>query len=146
MRKKKGGEKKTYQHSVLRSGDLDTAIIALVSSGSNDSDKSHSEGQLEQLEAFLTKGDREGACQFASDHDMWAHALIVASSVKDEHNDLFKKTVNRFIQRELFSPDAELIPQVPGDKKSLRMLYSVFNGAGADAGKKATLMIRSDLN
>lgn len=130
----------------MRSGDLDTAIIALVSSGSNDSDKSNSEGHLEQLEAFLTKGDREGACQFASDHDMWAHALIIASSVKDEHNDLFKKTVNRFIQRELFSPDTELVPQVPGDKKSLRMLYSVFNGAGADAGKKATLMIRNDLN
>ncbi|KAF1806702.1 Sec23-binding domain of Sec16-domain-containing protein [Mucor lusitanicus] len=110
-------------------GELDKAIIALVSSSAQDSSAS-SEGLLDQLEAYLNKGDREGACQFANDHDMWAHSLVIASSVD---GDLFKKTVTQFIQRELFSAETELAPQVPGDKKALRMLYSVFNGAGADA-------------
>lgn len=118
----------------MYSGELDKAIIALVSSSAQENGQStSSDGQLDQLEAFLSKGDRDGACQFANDHDMWAHSLVIASSVNDG---LFKKTVTQFIQRELYSADAELAPQVPGDKKALRMLYSVFNGAGADAGKK----------
>lgn len=123
----------------MYSGELDKAIIALVSSSAQDSSAS-SEGLLDQLEAYLNKGDREGACQFANDHDMWAHSLVIASSVD---GDLFKKTVTQFIQRELFSAETELAPQVPGDKKALRMLYSVFNGAGADAGKMI-LMIKCD--
>ncbi|KAK4520917.1 uncharacterized protein ATC70_006800 [Mucor velutinosus] len=112
-------------------GELDKSIIALVSSWSQDSSQSaSSDGHLDQLEALLSKGDREAACQFANDHDMWAHSLVIASSVNDA---LFKKTVTQFIQRELFAAETELVPQVPGDRKSLRMLYSVFNGAGADA-------------
>lgn len=64
---------------------------------------------------------------------MWAHALIISQSQSPEH---FKRVINQFIDRELFPSASELIVQVPGDKKSLRMLYSVFSGAGADAGKK----------
>ena len=124
---------------LLNSGELDKSIIALVSSSSKNGIDGTTEEHLDQLEALLIKGDREGACQFANEHDMWAHSLIIATSVKDENNDLFKKTVTQFIQRELFSSTTELVPQVPGDKKALRMLYSVFNGAGADAGKKISL-------
>jgi hypothetical protein len=86
---------------------------------------------LDKLESFLFQGDREGACQFAAENDMWAHALVITSSLE---TDLFKCMITQFIHRELFSSNTQLIPQIPADKKALRMLYSVFNGAGADAG------------
>jgi hypothetical protein len=108
------------------SGELDRSIIALISTAKEDPVT-----DLDKLEASLAQGDREGACQFAAENDMWAHALIIASSLE---TDLFKRMVTQFIHRELSSSDTQLIPQVPGDKKALRMLYSVFNGAGADAG------------
>lgn len=87
---------------------------------------------MDKLEHLLAQGDREGACQFATENDMWAHALIISQSHNPEH---FKRVISQFIDRELFSSSTELIPQIPGDKKALRMLYSVFSGAGADAGK-----------
>lgn len=88
---------------------------------------------LDQLENYLQKGDREGACQFAIEQDMWAHALIISQSQDPDH---FKRIIQQFIDRELFSSTIPSVPHLPADKKELRMLYSIFSGAGADAGKK----------
>lgn len=108
------------------SGELDKSIIALISTI-----KADATNNLDKLELFLLQSDRQGACQFAADNDMWAHAFVIASSLE---TDLFKRMVTQFIHRELFSSNIQLIPQVPGNKKALRTLYSIFNGAGADAG------------
>lgn len=106
---------------------MDKSIVALLST------QQHSEEttSLDKLETYLAHGDREGACQFAMENDMWAHALIISQSHYPDH---FKRVISQFIKRELVSNSVQLIPQVPGDKKSLCMLYSVFSGAGADAG------------
>jgi hypothetical protein len=111
---------------------LDKSIVTLLSSRSTLAEPTSS---LDRLEVFLAQGDREGACQFAIENDMWAHALIISQSHNTDH---FKHVISQFIDRELFSSSTQLIPQIPGDKKSLRMLYSVFNGAGAEAGNVFT--------
>lgn len=80
----------------------------------------------------MLKGDREVAAQYAMENDMWGHALIISQSNGADH---FKRVISQFIDRELFTSTAALHPRLPSDKKSLRMLYSVFSGAGADAGK-----------
>lgn len=118
---------------VLYSGQLDKLIAALLVTPAVTNESSH---VLDRLESFLAQGDREGACQFAAENDMWPHALVISQSHNPEH---FKRVMSQFIDRELFSSSTELIPQLPGDKKELRMLYSVFSGAGADAGKKTIL-------
>ncbi|RCH91957.1 vesicle coat component, partial [Rhizopus stolonifer] len=103
-------------------GQLDKSIIGLLSShspaGIND---------LDQLEFMLAQGDRQSACQFAVEHDMWAHALIIASIDPDQ----FKHIITQFIDRGLYTSQLEWKPQIADNKKSLRMLYSVFNGTGA---------------
>jgi hypothetical protein len=111
---------------VFVSGELDKAILVLLST----QEQQHSESLLDTLEYYLVRGDREGASQFAIENDMWGHALIISQSHNSDH---FKLVISQFIDRQLFSSSNELIPQLPGDKKSLRMLYSVFSGAGADA-------------
>lgn len=88
---------------------------------------------LDHLEHLLMSGDREKATQFAIENDMWGHALIISQSNDAEH---FKRVISQFIDRELFSSATqEVKPHIPNDKKSLRMLYSIFSGTGADAGK-----------
>ncbi|KAG2231107.1 hypothetical protein INT48_008497 [Thamnidium elegans] len=117
-----------YQdHTLGDGGELDKSITKLLCTQSNE--QTHL--SLDKLEEFLIQGDRDGACQFAAENDMWAHALIISQS---QDSEAFKRVMAQFIDRELFSTgDDELKVQVPGDKKSLRMLYSVFSGAGADA-------------
>ncbi|RCI06391.1 vesicle coat component [Rhizopus stolonifer] len=80
---------------------------------------------LDQLEDFLLKGDREGACHFAMDHDLWDHALIISQSTQ---GDLYKRVVDRFMEHTLSSA-GQLTAQATDDKKSLRILYSLFSGA-----------------
>ncbi|KAI9269365.1 Sec23-binding domain of Sec16-domain-containing protein [Sporodiniella umbellata] len=80
---------------------------------------------LDHLEKLLLDGDREGAVQFATEHDMWDHALIISQSVQEE---LYKHTMGQFIDRAL-SSSGQLEAPITADKKSLRILYSLFSGA-----------------
>lgn len=93
--------------------------------------------RLDELEDMLLDGDREKACEFASTHDMWGHSFIIATG----NSELFKRTMSKFIQRELFSSSGDLLPQVTGNNKALRLLYSTFNGAGKDAGKNMRMRV-----
>lgn len=111
------------------SGELDKSITKLLCTQSNE----QTNLSLDKLEEYLIQGDKDGACQFAVENDMWAHALIISQNQSSES---FKRVMSQFIDRELFSTGDELKVQVPGNKKALRMLYSVFSGAGADAGKE----------
>ena len=108
---------------------MDKAIVQLLATATDD----HAEG-VDKLQALLLGGDRESATQYAMENDMWAHALIIAQS---HHGDHFKHVIQGFMNRQLFV-NTDLIPQVATDQKSLRMLYSVFSGAGADAGNVFT--------
>lgn len=115
-----------HQGSALGDGgELDKSIVALLSTYTDDSSVG-----LDHLEHLLLKGDREVATQYAIENDMWGHALIISQSSGADH---FKRVISQFIDRELFASTNELRPQLPSDKKSLRMLYSIFSGAGADA-------------
>lgn len=64
------------------------------------------------------------------DHDLWDHALIISQSTQ---GDLYKRVVDRFMEHTLSSA-GQLTAQATDDKKSLRILYSLFSGA--DIGKR----------
>ncbi|PVV01276.1 hypothetical protein BB560_004312 [Smittium megazygosporum] len=50
---------------------------------------------IENLEAFLLKGDRQGAVEFAISHKSWAHALIISSCVNIK---VWQSTISRYSQ------------------------------------------------
>ncbi|PIL24083.1 hypothetical protein GSI_13834 [Ganoderma sinense ZZ0214-1] len=83
--------------------------------------------QLDKISDFLARGDRRGACHYAADEKLWAHALLIASSVDKE---CWKDVVTEWIR-------AELVPAQPQDGKNgrepLRVAYSLFGGNGAAA-------------
>lgn len=117
---------------------LDKSLLSLFGSTKEATDGAT---LLDKLEVFLLEGDREGACQFAMENDMWAHALMISQSVNT--GDLYKRTASQFINRTLFSSSVQLTSQVTDDKKSLRILYSLFGGAGADTGKTSLMIFIS---
>ncbi|KAI7889323.1 Sec23-binding domain of Sec16-domain-containing protein [Mucor mucedo] len=113
-------------------GQLDKSIAQLLVTPTPLDDASL---PLDQLEHYLLQGDREGACQFATEHDLWAHALLISQSQGPDH---FKQLISKFIDRELFASTESTLTHLPADKKELRMLYSIFSGAGADAVSQLT--------
>ncbi|CEG83412.1 hypothetical protein RMATCC62417_17336 [Rhizopus microsporus] len=56
---------------------LDKSVLSLFGSAKEVTDGAT---LLDKLEVFLLEGDREGACQFAMENDMWAHALMISQS------------------------------------------------------------------
>ncbi len=86
--------------------------------------------QLDKISELLARGDRRGACHYAADEKLWAHALLMASSVDKE---CWKDVVTEWIRAELVHDPAQ-----PQDGKNgrepLRVAYSLFGGNGAAAG------------
>lgn len=95
---------------------------------------------LEKIQQFLLRGDRQAAFQYAADEKLWAHAMVIASSIDKES---WKDVVNEFVRSELaskapadaktFGKTLETKPVVTG-KESLRVAYSLFAGHGSAAG------------
>ncbi|EMD38408.1 hypothetical protein CERSUDRAFT_82659 [Gelatoporia subvermispora B] len=94
---------------------------------------------LDKIQEFLLRGDRRGACHYASDEKLWAHALVIASSID---KDMWKEVVTEFVRSELadrdsgptgFVPLSEALgkPRVGGGREALRVAYSLFAGQGA---------------
>ena len=96
---------------------------------------------LDKIQEFLVRGERLKACHFAMDEKLWAHAMLIASSIDKE---MWKAVVNEFLRSELGrSPDASHGSQLhsgePGarplnGRESLRVAYSMFSGQGATCG------------
>src|SRR5215216_4282041 len=62
---------------------------------------------LNTIEDFLVRGERRQAYHFALDERLWAHAMIIASSID---KDSWKEAVNEFLKTELGSNMTTLSP------------------------------------
>jgi COPII coat assembly protein SEC16 len=98
---------------------------------------------LDKIQELLLLGDRRQAYQFAMDGKLWAHAMVIASSID---KDSWKEVVNDFLRSELgIKDDVGLSPSTTfsgdpaagrkGNWESLRVAYSLFSGQGAASGR-----------
>ena len=99
---------------------------------------------LHKIEGYLMQGDRRQAYQYALDQKLWAHAMIIASSIDKES---WKEVVNEFLRKELAASSAQLrgsnvaTPQYPQSSwESLRVAYSFFSGQGPAASERCHLL------
>ncbi|KAF2397068.1 hypothetical protein EJ06DRAFT_551128 [Trichodelitschia bisporula] len=70
------------------------------------------------LRNHLTKGDREQAVWHAVDQRLWAHALLIASTL--QNTDIWKQVVQEFVRKE--------IRKAGDNTEPLAALYQVFAG------------------
>jgi COPII coat assembly protein SEC16 len=88
---------------------------------------------LDTIQGLLAKGDRRAAYRYALDEQLWAHAMVIASSVDKE---AWKEVVNEFIRSELNTqgvtdsagPDATASGT---GREPLKVAYSLYSGQGA---------------
>lgn len=99
---------------------------------------------LDKLQSLLLTGKRREACHYALDQKLWAHAMLISSSMDKE---MWKDVTNEFIRSELgvqmapsalaLRPDLGAGKQEPSNgRESLRVIYSLFSGQGTAAGMK----------
>ncbi|KAF8077931.1 Sec23-binding domain of Sec16-domain-containing protein [Lyophyllum atratum] len=104
---------------------------------------------LDKIQGFLLRGERRQAYHYALDEKLWAHAMVIASSIDKE---AWKEVVGEFLRTELGTATA---PQNPIDqslppsngRESLRAAYSLFSGQGAAAVQELvpqTLLVRTN--
>jgi COPII coat assembly protein SEC16 len=92
---------------------------------------------LDKIQEFLLRGERQKAYHFALDEKLWAHAMVIASSIDKE---AWKEVVNEFLKTELgviHAPgqlNGTEVALKPNGRESLRVAYSMFSGQGAAAG------------
>ncbi|CEH17944.1 Regucalcin gene promoter region-related protein (RGPR) [Ceraceosorus bombacis] len=83
---------------------------------------------LDRVQTLLRAGERREAVALAVEGKMWAHAMVIASSVDRE---LWKSVVEQFTDSELSArSSAEGLPQATEDvdRHSLRVAYALFSG------------------
>ncbi|KAG8217541.1 Sec23-binding domain of Sec16-domain-containing protein [Butyriboletus roseoflavus] len=96
---------------------------------------------LDKIQEFLVRGERRQAYHYALDERLWAHAMIIASSVDKE---AWKEVVNEFLKAELGVHESlqRATPHVHGKgatsqqtngREWLRVTYSMFSGQGPTA-------------
>ncbi|KDR81637.1 hypothetical protein GALMADRAFT_152477 [Galerina marginata CBS 339.88] len=116
--------------AAFNSGPLDEAPISVTTLRPS---------TLDKIEELLLQGNRRQAYQFAMDQKLWAHAMIIASSIDKES---WKEVVNDFLRTELgakedaargSSLNGSLTQPPKGQRDSLRVAYSLFSGQGAAA-------------
>ncbi|KAK9343672.1 Sec23-binding domain of Sec16-domain-containing protein [Lipomyces starkeyi] len=78
---------------------------------------------ISSVRELLLKGDREGAVASALDSCLWAHALLIASTISKEK---WKDTAREFIR-------ADVLALNSADASSLAAVYEVFAGCGDEA-------------
>lgn len=92
--------------------------------------------QLNKIQRHLLRGDRRAAYQYAADERLWAHAMVIASSIDKE---AWKEVVTEFLRSELSATGvAPLAPDAAGaqtgGRESLKVAYSLFAGQGPASG------------
>lgn len=98
---------------------------------------------LVKIQEFLLRGERRHAYHFALDEKLWAHAMIIASSID---KDAWKEVVNEFLRSELgvkndeprqptFLRNSEASSVATNGREWLRVAYSLFSGQGPAAGE-----------
>ncbi|KAJ7235468.1 Sec23-binding domain of Sec16-domain-containing protein [Mycena haematopus] len=87
---------------------------------------------LDKIQDFLVRGERRKAYHYALDEKLWAHAMLIASSID---RDAWKETVNEFLRTELgakTSVSAADASQAPiNGREGLRVAYSLYSGQGS---------------
>lgn len=96
---------------------------------------------LDKIQEFLVRGERRQAYHYALDEKLWAHAMVIASSIDKE---AWKDVVNEFVKGELGVHDPqrtafvgrgkEHVPPPSNGREWLRVVYSLFSGQGPTAG------------
>jgi hypothetical protein len=93
---------------------------------------------LDRIEELLLQGDRRQAYRFAADEQLWAHAMVIASSIDKE---AWKEVINEFLRSELGTKEdigSESLTSLGNEpqrgRESLRVAYSLFSGQGALSG------------
>jgi hypothetical protein len=90
---------------------------------------------LDQIQDLLARGERTAAYRYALDERLWAHAMVISSSIDKE---AWKEVVNDFIRSELNSqvsvdgtgPNRR--DATPGTgREPLKVAYSLYSGQGA---------------
>jgi hypothetical protein len=76
---------------------------------------------VEELRSLLTKGDREKAVWHAVDQRLWAHAMLLSSTLS---KDVWKQVVQEFVRKE--------VKKMGRDNQALAVLYEVFAGNHED--------------
>ncbi|KAF5380963.1 hypothetical protein D9615_003970 [Tricholomella constricta] len=90
---------------------------------------------LDKIQDFLLRGERRQAYHYALDEKLWAHAMVIASSID---KDSWKEVVSEFLRTELGANPTLQSPGNPSTtpltgRESLRAAYSLFSGQGAAA-------------
>ncbi|KAJ7109395.1 Sec23-binding domain of Sec16-domain-containing protein [Mycena epipterygia] len=91
---------------------------------------------LDKIQDFLLRGERRKAYHYALDERLWAHAMVIASSID---RDAWKETVNEFLRTELGAKDNRSRGTTSGDasqsltngREGLRVAYSLYSGQGS---------------
>ncbi|KAJ6630820.1 Sec23-binding domain of Sec16-domain-containing protein [Mycena sp. CBHHK59/15] len=82
---------------------------------------------LDKIQEFLVRGERRQAYHYALDERLWAHAMVIASSID---RDAWKETVNEFLRTELGANDNHIATPTNG-REGLRVAYSLYSGQGS---------------
>ncbi|THH33921.1 hypothetical protein EUX98_g247 [Antrodiella citrinella] len=87
---------------------------------------------LDNIQDLLIRGERRLAFQYAADEKLWAHAMVIASSID---RDSWKDVVKEFVQTELSSNAAssDVNSAALKGREPLRVAYSLFAGQGAES-------------
>ncbi len=96
---------------------------------------------LDKIQNLLVRGERRAAFQYAADEKLWAHAMVIASSID---KDSWKEVVHEFVRAELGGVNPATLassrsstakePPLAG-REPLKVAYSLFAGQGAASGK-----------
>ncbi|KAF1997194.1 hypothetical protein P154DRAFT_525006 [Amniculicola lignicola CBS 123094] len=76
---------------------------------------------VEDLRMMLTKGDREKAVWHAVDRRLWAHAMLLSSTL---NKDIWKQVVQEFVRKE--------VKKIGRNNEALAVLYEIFAGNWED--------------
>lgn len=89
---------------------------------------------LDQIQELLIRGERRLAFQYAADEKLWAHAMVIASSID---RDAWKEVVKEFVRTELASNTSTTgsgKASASIGREPLRVAYSLFAGQGTASG------------
>lgn len=94
---------------------------------------------LDKIQEFLVRGERRQAYHYALDEKLWAHAMVISSSIDKE---AWKEVVGEFLKAELGVHDPQHalvtrgndnVPLRTSGRECLRVVYSLFSGQGPAA-------------
>lgn len=100
---------------------------------------------LDKLSDFLIQGERKKAYHHALDEKLWAHAMVIASSLD---KDSFKEVVTEFVRTEFGDAPGQskiAASAISNGREPLRVAYNFFAGQGANSREFITRSMKDAL-